>query len=291
MSRIYFHTPTAEAEVSGTERAWMGCLTDDLGLALVDGHTIRRIAEWATIRFPDGQDVSAIRTDMDLVYRFRLYARHTRDRPLITYQGHPVPTWDLTLNTCLRIGSPPVQLAARLHAQCEIHAWVDGPNRAWLADLIGQGLTSGVFRGRIADRATGWESVTELLRSRDDEPVVTSYSVCDQFPHAGASTWMPAWPEGIPRRWDALTEPQQRERSAREETWYDLPDEEQWQHGMDYLRTGTGSLELQPGKFGAGAFHFGDLGLSWLDLDAHDAETRVRKALGLDQAEAQKENQ
>jgi len=264
VSRIYFHSPTAEAEVSGTERAWMGCLTAAIGLAIVNGHDIRRLAEWLDVNL-FGKRVDQFQLDRELVDAARLAFRHITDRQPLTYQGHPIPVWDLTLNTVMQVGSNPARLATRLHAQCEIHAWVDGPNRAWLADLIDEGLMSGVFRAQIADRTPGWDSVTALLRARDDEPVVTSYSVCDRFPHSDASTWTP--PTGDDEddpQWDA---------------WYDLAEDEQWRHGMEYLRTGTGHLELKPDDFTT-IYPFG-IGLSWLNLEAHDAEDRVKAALGI----------
>ncbi|GAA4304598.1 hypothetical protein GCM10023178_11830 [Actinomadura luteofluorescens] len=37
-----------------------------------------------------------------------------------------------------------MRFLARLHAQCELHGYVEGPNRAWLADVIDQGPAAGV---------------------------------------------------------------------------------------------------------------------------------------------------
>jgi hypothetical protein len=160
----------------------------------------------------------------------------------------------------------PVQLAARLHAQCEIHAWVDGPNRAWLADIIDEGVETGIMRPHpdMDDiEKTGWQAVTTLLRRTDSEPVVTSYSVCEQFPNSYASTYLPPWPEGVTEEWDALTEKQQRERETLSDAWYDLPGGEQWRMGMEWLRVQRGGLELEPEGFYD--FGFGN-GFSWLDL-------------------------
>jgi hypothetical protein len=291
VSRIYFHSPSLEAEVPGAERAHMGILTQRIGQSIADAYLIRRVNEWATVSLYEGLlSVDDISDDkLEAMARRRFH--HDPDYSgayAIAYRGHGIGAWDLSLNTCLRVGSPTVQLLARIHAQCEIHAWVDGPNRAWLADLIEAGMRDGTFRETSLDytdyhgQPIGWRPVMAMLRARDDEPVVTSYSVCDQFPNPGASTWMPAWPEGVAREWSALSEGQQAARSARQDAWYDLPDEEQWRHGMDYLQSGTGHLELLPEQFGDGAYHFGH-GLSWLDLDAGDAEDHVRHAFGIDE--------
>ena len=290
MSCIYFHSPSAEVTVAGTERAWMGCLTDDLGLATVDGPMLSRLDKWCEVWLYgrrvsdmlasaslDGMSFAKLQDTARLAFRYgpALGAERTG----VFYQGRSVDPGTLTSNTAMNIGAPHVQLAVRLHNQCEIHAWVDGPNRAWLADLIDAGLHAGTFRD-TPRRDGGWRAVAEMLRSRDDEPVVTSYSACDQFPNAEASTWMPAWPEGVPERWDALTEADQQARSDRSDAWYDLPSDEQWRMGMDYLRSAPGHLELVPEGFGA-AYHFGASPLSWLDLEHHDAEARVRAALGM----------
>jgi len=288
VSRIYFHSPTDDVEVSGTERAWMGCLTDDIGMATLDGHLIRRISEFCDVSI-FGRRPAQITLDVELADRFRLAARHSgfddatdHGTCRVTYQGHPLRPGSISINTALAVGSAPVQLAARLHNQCEIHCWVDGPNRAWLADLIGTGLATGVFRD-TPGRTGGWAAVAAFLHETDTEPAVTSYSVCDQFPNPDASTWMPAWPDGVPERWDALDKATQDERTDRSEAWNDLTDEEQWRHGMDWLRAQPGRLELVPEDFGASSrFGFGGNPLTWLDFEQSDAEARVRAALGLD---------
>jgi hypothetical protein len=89
------------------------------------------------------------------------------------------------LNTAMSAGSPSIIFAARLHAQCEVHAFVEGLQRAWLADVIEKGLEDKVLRIQPDDERwnRGWVRVMDLLRERDDEPVVTSFSVCRQFPH------------------------------------------------------------------------------------------------------------
>lgn len=128
--------------------------------------------------------------------------------------------WFISLNTAIAVGNDALRLGARLHGQCEIHCYVEGPNRAWLAGIIEAGRESGFYR-----ESMGWESVCGLLRRRDDSPVVTSYSVTEQFPEfrGGAD--------------DALT------------------DEQRWEQGVTELRADW-SLELKPENFAT--FRFGD---------------------------------
>jgi hypothetical protein len=39
-----------------------------------------------------------------------------------------------------------VRFLARLHGQCEVHGWVAGKNRAWLADIIETGRETAILR-------------------------------------------------------------------------------------------------------------------------------------------------
>jgi len=280
MSRIYFHSPSGDAEVPGTERAWMGTVTDSLGMSPVDSHLLINLSTTGCVTL-FGRSVATWSAEQ--VQSARLAVRHSdsvSDGLAISVYGVDLDPGCLTLNTALQLGSPAIRLMTRLHNQCEIHCWVDGPNRSWLADLIDAGLAEGSFRHTEEARGCGWSDVTKLLRSRDDEPVVTSYSVCDQFPNSYASTWMPAWPEGVPERWDALDEATQEERSERAESWYDLPPDEQWARGIEWLRAQAGGLELTPDQFtGSREFHFGR-DLSWIDLKHWDAQQRVATAYG-----------
>lgn len=147
------------------------------------------------------------------------------------------------LNRAMERGDDTWRFMARIHGQCEIHAYVEGEDRDWLAGIIERGLASGLLREGYDTTAyperSGWRKVIALLRERDDEPVVTSYSVCEGFPNITIvrqeGTWHPTKPA-----WDA------------EEEWYDLPDEEQWATAMAALRAKqeNGSrLRLWPGDW------------------------------------------
>ena len=69
----------------------------------------------------------------------------------------------------------------------------------------------------------GWEGAIELLRSTDQGEVVTSYSVCDQFPNVYIADW---------------------EDDNHGDDWYDLPHEERWSMAIVKLREKHGSLTL-----------------------------------------------
>jgi hypothetical protein len=94
--------------------------------------------------------------------------------------GKPLRLSSLILNTALVAGSDPVRLLARLTGQCELHTYVEGPHRAWLADIIKEGLGTGVLRRfgpDVENDHVGWPAVEALLGERDDGPVVVSDSV------------------------------------------------------------------------------------------------------------------
>lgn len=176
MSRIYFHSPHGEAEVSGAERAHMAILIDPKHEAL-----------WQDDDRTFGQKLNEALARDDDAWRF----------------------------------------VARIHGQCEIHAYVEGQDRAWLAGIIERGLASGLLRGiemtGTREARSGWPAVIALLRERDDDPVVTSYSVCEGFPNLTIvreeGTWQPTIPSFDP-----------------EDEWYALPTEEQWATALAALR-------------------------------------------------------
>jgi hypothetical protein len=237
VSRIYFTTQhEGTREVLGSERAYMGMLCNDLASGLMPhwredldaillGSMRGRLAAYAS---------DAARHDI-----VRMYLRH-EDQAVFHLNGEPLENFDLVLNTVLVMGSDPLCLLARLHGQCEIHAYVEGPNRAWMASLIRQGLAAGLYR-----RGMGWESVADLLEQSDAEPVVTSYSVTGGFP--GHHVAEDLAPDGV----DV-------------DTWYDgLTDGQRWEHSIVGLRSRATSLtDLRPGNLRARFGH----GKSMFDL-------------------------
>jgi hypothetical protein len=276
MSRTYFHSPSGEAELLGAEQAHLGVFVRDLavGMLNLDGlaedimhlrSLVPRDHYLTTYPAPDQKD--------HLLYWGREFATAFRTDSggadgLLEYCGRKLNPHTLALNTALTLGSDPVKLAARIAGQAEIHGWVDGPNRAWLAGIIRDGLDTGVFRStlryqsRLGDpwqeTSLGWENVIAFLLARQDEPVVLSYSVCEGFPSMEAARW----PEIHPEDPDG-------------NLWRALPLSEQWARCMSELRRSDGMLELTPYTWN---MRFGD-GLSVLDITAQDWEERIRSAL------------
>lgn len=298
MSRVYFHSPTRTAELLGSERAWLGGLVNDIAVGVLDIRDVSRVDQLRALMHPGHymakQPLNGVGwlNNWASSYATAFIVGWDRGTPLIQYDGQQIDQFALALNTAAQLGSDQIKLAARLHGSCEIHAWVDGPHRAWLADIMQAGLDNRTFRRGIqfeADPARGrseplfvsqgWEDVITLLRERDDEPVVTSHSVCDGFPTSSVGDWMPPWPDDTARDWKALTADQQRQRSERQDAWNDLALTEQWRISMDGLRASTDGLELKPDNWQT--FRFAH-NLTVLDLIAHDWEDRVRQALGAD---------
>lgn len=213
MSRIYFHSPHGEAAVSGAERAHLGVETHNASIALLLGwvspQTLRASLNPRSMAYEAVRPYGVNERMLSLA----LGTFGDRD-PAFIIDGKPVDHWTLLLNTLIEHGGDSMRLAARIHAQCEIHCFVEGPDRAWLAELIVGGRREGMLRSDM-----GWEEVVELLTSRDDEPVVLSYSVCDSFPNDVATTWKPA------------------EGDEGHDGWFELSVEEQWSKSLEWLHT------------------------------------------------------
>lgn len=221
MSAIYFHTQHEEdAAVRGTERYMMGASVLDVTWGF-----LTRVASEDTGTSPLRKIVKPGHYSLRAGGRGFYESLKTAfsvcmgDFKFIV-DGEEIDPWHIQLNTAIDIGGPELALYARLHAQCEIHAFVEGPNRDWLAGIIENGLTIGLYR-----KDSGWERVITLLRSGSEHPVFTSYSVCEQFPNAGVCGW---------------------EDDEDGEGWYELPGEEQWDRCVKAMREKAGGLELSP---------------------------------------------
>jgi hypothetical protein len=204
MSRVYFHSEAGEAELRGSERAHCGVTISHIALALLsisdfdDDFIVQLVPEGHYIRRSD-RVAESLRTAFAVGdFKFSLPDGRTAD------------AFTVTLNTVIVAGDDVLRLMARLHGQCELHGYVEGPNRAWLADLMARGIDEHLFRPK-----QGWEDVIALLRAAADQPVVTSYSVCDSFPNPGIV---------------GLTD------EKKSEAWYELPVAQQWRQALKVLR-------------------------------------------------------
>jgi hypothetical protein len=255
MSRIYFHSPDQETEVSGSERAYMGCLINDIAIGVLSVDRFRAQNDPVAKLLPEDCYVRSPSPTFDFVQSFELWVKSGDGHFVVNGERRSV--WTCCLNTALRLGGDPLKLFARLHGQCEIHCWVDGKNREWLAGIIDQGLGDGIFRRGIAGRSMGWEATVEMLRSRDDEPVVCSYSVCDQFPNEHTAGY---------------------ENKKNPDAWYDLSRDKRWKMAMKGLRENGGGLEMKPDNWGAYRFSHG---LSMFDIRriADEANAAARKTV------------
>lgn len=208
MSRIYFHTPSDTAEILGPERHHAGSLANEIGLAPL--HPLDDLYEVVDAPYKP-RDAEGMRILL-----------RVEERAFFRIGGERVSVWETLLNTTLALGNDPVCFLARMHAQCEIHAWVAGVDRAWLAGVIEQGLKIGVMR-----EGMGWPKLCEFLRANEAEPVVMSYSVTDGFPSRSVADWRP--------------EPDDEDGDR----WYDVPHEERWRlafAGIEKMRFDAQSL-------------------------------------------------
>lgn len=275
MSYLAFTSPQREVHVAGWERHRLPGLVQDLAWGLLGVNPGGNTAERLESLIPDDHYLgkpeyrSMIRGPEFVrwadCYRLALtYDDNDPRAPLIQYQGHTVATWDLMLNTALAVGSGPMKLAARLAGQMGSHVWIDGPDRAFVADLIEEGMITDVFRpeAQFQDRndpvepgvqrhKTGWTDVIGLLRENDREPVATFVSTMDEFPNG--------YLLGVPA--DAEDE---------------MEVEQIWDIAKIWLRNRHQGWQIK--RDGFDAYQFGHR-LTVFDLAATDWEARLDRAI------------
>lgn len=247
MSRVYFHSPSGTAELLGRERAHGDVLTRDLAIAAlgVDHHGFQETIEPALS--PHARAQLSIVKPQYWAGSFKAWwcagSSLNGDAHYVTAGGHRFDPWELTLNTAVAAGSAAVELLARVHATCEIHGYVEGTHRAWLADLIDTGREDNVLR-----RGMGWEAVVELLRARADEPVVMSSSFAEGFPDRDLAMEHGSWIR------PALGDDDADDIDL--ECWGRLPAADQWERSLTALRrfNETGPVELHPDVWGVRGF-------------------------------------
>lgn len=347
MSRVYFHTPTGEAELRGSERAHLAHLTQTIISATWGFSDLARIGslDRATeliallhgapgstsgpLTYPAGYIHEYHQAAIAERERYRASTTGTKDpdperrfldslnialsvRDLqLHVGGHDLDTTNVGMNTALASGSDIIRFAAKIHGWCEIHPWIEGHDRAWFADLIDQGLTIGAYRsglwyvegpyeGEAKDHPDrrwcdqGWISVRDLLRASSTEPVVMSFSVCDQFPRRTTTTWSPeelpedwkpdwAVGEGLDE-WEAMTDggKDHHREEAMAEQWYQLPSAKQWEGAMEWLRRIRPWANITPDNLGTTTF---GPPVTIFDLFAPDRDERIRAAFAKEESQ------
>lgn len=250
MTTITFHTPAGAAQVAGSERHHAHLLIHRLTHAAMAPQHLR---ERYRALVPPKAHLDIIKPEGWA----RMFSNWWQtwgapdDLPLTVPGVGTLSPWDLSLNTAIVLGSDPLELMARVHGTCELHGWVDGEHRAFLADVVAMGLADKLLR-----HGQGWEAVLQLLEDSDSTPVVMSYSGSAGFPDPNLAGF-PIDPEETPDQWVAR--------------WEALPVDDQWQACMAALRaaaalTGPVPLQIDPEEWGLD--RFGCPGWSVLELEA-----------------------
>lgn len=246
MSAIYFTSPTDEAKLRGSERAHMGIMASDALLKALDITDTPRPPEHEV---PLRQSLCRMLKSRELPNRTYESKNlpttlHVAwgDECFVMPDGREIGVWTAGLNTVLATGDDTVKLLARLHGQCEIHCYVEGQYRFWLADIMERGRSTGLYR---PDQ--GWEGVMEHLRKDKDEPVVCSYSVCEGFPNQGVAMEAGLWNPEMDAEGEWVDEDQ----------WYnEVKPEQAWDMCMASIRKNQGGLELTPDHWDWPDWHF-----------------------------------
>jgi hypothetical protein len=250
MSRIYFHSISSETEVLGMERAYCGCMISDIGLSILNLKTSYDLI--IPLLHPDHYIQDTVKKNSGGVKENVIHQIETAirisfsDEKFLVLDNKPINPWHLMLNTVLSIGSDTLRFMARLHAQCEIHSYVRGKNRNWLAGIIERGREEDILRDDV-----GWEDTVKMLRSNNKETVVLSYSVCDSFPNGSVADWEPPIdPEYDEPDWDV---------------WHNLSNKKKWNLGLrGLLKKGHSLLEWKPDNWAN--VRFGEDGMTVFQL-------------------------
>ncbi len=180
MSCISFHSRKRTVDLGGSERHFMQKFCFELFWAALGVSSFHfeenRVVQLMKHTGPSGSLSPLRATDPESLYN-ELSAGRTFENVCFEVDGEAVPLEDVVLNTAKVLGNDTVRFMAKLAGQCEIHLFVDGSNRAWLANLIETGRQQKILRP-----GQNWEEVVELLQEASDDPVVTSYSVSGEFP-------------------------------------------------------------------------------------------------------------
>lgn len=323
MSRLYWHTKERTAELHGSEYHHLrsvayGPAEAAWGLNRPGGFD--RASEIMTLVAPGSDDhglrkaweeaqAANRRQDYEPARRFVGWLETAlRVGSLdLDVAGVRLRTGNLEANTALVAGSDVIRIAAKVGYWAGDHCWAEGPDRKWLADIIDEGLRTGIYRrglwyvdrpcdGQPADQPDrtwsdqGWDEVLTLLRESDSGPVILSYSVDERFPNRTVADWTPpalpddwmpaSWADSAEGRaeWAAMPDEDKAEyRNDRaDETWSELPEAERWELAVAGLRRRKPWARLGPDTLTEYTFHYP---VTVYDLFAPDRDDRVRRAV------------
>ena len=239
MSRIIFETQSKSAEVSGSERFHFAHLTSRITSVLLD---LEQNTDLILNALPADHYLkhSHNLSRSDLIRQMQTSLEV--DSLNMEVNGRKINSWHLVLNSASNIGGDALKLAVRIHAQCEIHGYVNGENRAWTAGIIEEGL------GDVFRTGMGWESVIELLRESSNEPVIMSYSITDNFREMGYSDWLSSRLKELDVELEEEDEEGNSYAYLLEEEWYELDDKTRWDLALECLKSESAGrlLEINP---------------------------------------------
>lgn len=262
MSRIYFNTHDDEAQVYGSERAWLGALVRNITWGTAEpyvGETFKPDLVALAVNFNALDEVEA---EMD-PFRKRMLTKQRFETWLaggdvfgkdtgLKIGDNVVPTGELSLNTAMAVGNDAIKLAAKIHGTCEDFAWVAPEHQAWFAQIIEAARTANIFRANA-----GWEDVITLASKNNDGPIVLSYSVSDDFPSAYAADWQA--PECVPCGGSGDPNPDMEFTDVDydyctscggdgrlHDAWYDLSSDERWKLSVEGIAKREHTREISP---------------------------------------------
>lgn len=254
MSRVYFHMLDGTVEVHGSERHRAAQLVEGIGAAILSPYVEK--------------------LGLDRMYeRPGMLRAHLMMDGKLKFGDSEYNGWQLLLNTALDTGNEQICFLTKFHAQCEIHAWIAGEHRAWLAEVIERAIENKLVRPEVSGLdpavkfSTGWRELVVALRRTAEHPVVMSYSVTEQFP--GPRFWQGG---ATPTSSESVDDDDDVEDSEDKhaEAFYDHSEAEQWALCMPAIR----DMQMTPENLCT--YGFGD-GMTALGLaEIIDATPRTR---------------
>lgn len=237
MSRITFESKERTVEVRGSERFHAAYLIEKITAVFLDLETNQKLLAKA---IPASHYLNRINpaspqwaNDFEMAFRSGLN---------LEVDGKPISSFILGLNTASAVGGDAIKLLARIHGQSEIHGYVAGKNRHWMADII-ENAPADVLRPN-----SGWEDLVELLRESEDGPVVMSYSITENFLSTVGTDWVgEVFSQQEVEDEEAVNENGYTAWEQLEEDWDDLDSDTKWDYAMKWLEAnGSSGLEITP---------------------------------------------